>query len=95
MRAGLACILDTASARRLAEAALARTIRAGYEELVRHIDTDVHERLTVDEHEYQLETSITWDDARIRSIRVVVSVADGGWRAFVPLTVSDILTAPE
>jgi hypothetical protein len=43
---------------------------------------------------YQLEAQAWWDDASRTNIRVVLSIDDGGWRAFVPLS-RGFLIAPD
>jgi hypothetical protein len=42
---------------------------------------------------YQIEVQFFWDDRPGGNIRVMGSVDDGGWRAFVPLTRSFIKAA--
>jgi hypothetical protein len=39
-----------------------------------------------------LETQIVWDDKPGGDVRVLASIDDGGWRAFVPLCDSLIMT---
>lgn len=43
---------------------------------------------------YQVEIQAVWDDKREGNLRVLASIDDGGWRAFVPLTDSFII-APD
>ena len=43
---------------------------------------------------YQIETSVFWDGAKDRDLRVIVSIDDGGWRAFAPMT-DDFIMAPD
>jgi hypothetical protein len=45
---------------------------------------------------YQVEVQGFWDDPRLKggNLRVMVSIDDGGWRAFVPMTESFIV-APD
>ncbi len=43
---------------------------------------------------YQGDVQVFWDDQPAGAIRVIASIDDGGWRAFVPLTESFIL-APD
>ena len=43
---------------------------------------------------YQEEVQAFWDDKPDGAIRVMASVDDGGWRAFVPLR-ADIILAPD
>jgi hypothetical protein len=44
--------------------------------------------------DYQLDVQVLWDDETHGNIRVMGSIDDGGWRAFVPLTAAFIL-APD
>lgn len=41
---------------------------------------------------YQIEVQAFWDDKPNGNLRVMGSIDDGGWRAFVPLTDSFIMT---
>ena len=43
---------------------------------------------------YQLEVTAFWDDKKARNLRVIVTIDDGGWRAFVPLT-TDFIMGPD
>jgi hypothetical protein len=43
---------------------------------------------------YQGEVRVFWDDQPDGSIRVMGSIDDGGWRAFVPVT-ADFILAPD
>jgi hypothetical protein len=47
-----------------------------------------------DGKKYQLEAEVFWDGKKGGDIRVIVMGADGGWRAFKPLT-SDFVMAPD
>ena len=40
---------------------------------------------------YQIETSVFWDAKPSGNLRIVASIDDGGWRAFLPLTDSLIM----
>lgn len=42
--------------------------------------------------QYQIETQIVWDDKPGGDVRVLGSIDDGGWRAFMPLCDSLIMT---
>lgn len=42
--------------------------------------------------EYQIEVEVMWDDRPGGDIRVIGAIDDGGWRAFVPLCDSFIMT---
>ncbi|HET9411072.1 MAG TPA: hypothetical protein VFO75_04220, partial [Candidatus Dormibacteraeota bacterium] len=43
---------------------------------------------------YTIETSVFWDGAKDRDLRVIVSIDDGGWRAYAPMT-DDFIMAPD
>ena len=43
---------------------------------------------------YQGEIRVFWDAEPDGAIRVMASIDDGGWRAFVPLT-EDFILAPD
>jgi len=51
------------------------------------------ERPAADGATYQLEFQFFWDDRAGGNIRVMGSIDDGGWRAFVPITRSFIKSA--
>ena len=44
--------------------------------------------------QYQVEIQVMWDADPQRNIRVIGSIDDGGWRAFLPLSDSFIM-APD
>ena len=44
--------------------------------------------------QYQVEIQIVWDDKPSGDVRVLGSIDDGGWRAFLPLCDS-LLVTPE
>lgn len=58
-----------------------------YRELQRFLDkpqtTDV---VHSSGRRYQIELDVFWDDRHGENLRVTVSIDDGGWRSFVPLT---------
>lgn len=43
---------------------------------------------------YQGNVQVFWDDEPNGAVRVIASIDDGGWRAFVPLT-DDFILAPD
>jgi hypothetical protein len=43
---------------------------------------------------YSIETSVFWDGAKDRDLRVIVAIDDGGWRAYAPMT-DDFIMAPD
>ena len=42
--------------------------------------------------QYQVEVQLMWDDDRQQNIRVMGAIDDGGWRAFLPLSDSFIMS---
>lgn len=64
----------------------------GYAALIRRVKEDqAFERLSNTGATYQLEVSILWDDKPNGAIRILVSIDDGGLRAFLPLTASRLV----
>jgi len=63
-----------------------------YEQLVSRLldKQESFERAAPDGTKYQLEVQALWDDRALGNLRVIVSVDDGGWRAFAPLSESFI-----
>jgi hypothetical protein len=47
---------------------------------------------TEDGKEYQIEVEAFWDGEPEASIRVLISIDDGGWRAWCPVCESFIIT---
>lgn len=43
---------------------------------------------------YQFSVQAFWDDKKEGRIRVMASIDDGGWRAFLPMT-DDFIIAPD
>ena len=43
--------------------------------------------------QYQIEIQIVWDDKPGGDVRVLAAIDDGGWRAFMPLCDSLLMTA--
>ena len=43
---------------------------------------------------YQVETQAFWDSRKEGDLRVIVSVDDGGWRAWMPVS-EDFILAPD
>jgi hypothetical protein len=79
----------------LIDAELRRLLELPYAELINLIETP-ETKLVVGEDgkSYQLEIAAIWDIARGEDVRVIVSVDDGGWRAFKPLT-QDFVMRPD
>ena len=89
--------MDTGEALALVEGVLAVLEQEPYADLVRRVESDpllVTQRTGASGTEYQIEVSFLWDDASRGPVRVMVSIDDGGWRAFVPLTRSFVKGPP-
>jgi hypothetical protein len=88
--------MDRAEALAIAHAELAELREATYAELVeRLIDKqEVVERIGASGTRYQIEKQALWDDKRNGNLRVIVSIDDGGWRAYSPLG-ADFIRAPD
>jgi hypothetical protein len=87
--------MDRIEALTLLESELARYRSRRYAELVQLLDEPVTADVTGPSGVvYQLEFQAFWDDGKDGNLRVIGSIDDGGWRAFVPLT-RDFLVTPE
>jgi hypothetical protein len=72
----------------------AKLKRLSYADLARLIDHPRSKFVTgADGKQYQLEIQVFWDRRKDGDLRVVVSVDDGGLRAFMPLT-NDFIMSP-
>ena len=87
--------MDNAEAKALLQSHL-QTYRArSYAELAALIDSvQVAQLAGAGGVEYQVEINFAWDDRAGGNIRVIGSIDDGGWRAFIPLCDSFIM-APD
>jgi hypothetical protein len=67
-----------------------------YEELVRRMSAGAldYERVGPSGATYQIEIQVFWDDRRGGNIRVMGSIDDSGWRAFLPL-IRDFIKTPD
>jgi hypothetical protein len=87
--------MDTQEARRLIEARLAKYRTLGYTALLRLLqEQDTFELEGATGTKYQVEIQAVWDNRKGGDLRVLGSIDDGGWRAFVPLT-SDFIIRPD
>jgi hypothetical protein len=89
--------LDKVEAKHIAETELAKHRTLSYDELRRFLETEPTQHLSVEGHTgaaYQLEIEYHWDSGVNGPIRVMVSIDDGGWRAFKPLSL-DFIKAPD
>ena len=81
-------------ARECAHAEMAALQQLSYAELTKLVGNP-HSKWAdgSDGKKYQLEIQAFWDESKKGgNLRVVVSVDDGGWRAFFPLTETFILS---
>jgi hypothetical protein len=75
---------------------LAKCRSEPYENLVTRITTgSLHfERTAPSGTRYQVQIQVFWDDRRGGNVRVLGSIDNGGWRAFVPVN-RDFIKAPD
>jgi len=63
-----------------------------YDKLVLSINhPDVKNVVSDSGENYQIEVNVFWDSKPDGNLRIMASIDDGGWRAFVPLTDSLIM----
>jgi hypothetical protein len=63
-----------------------------YDELVQLMGSPInYGRKGASDASYQIEIQVFWDGRANGNVRVIGSVDDGGWRAFLPLTESFIM----
>jgi hypothetical protein len=89
--------MDTAEALAVVEGVLLALEQEPYADLVRRVESEpllVMERPGASGADYQIEVLFLWDDAPRGHVRVMASIDDGGWRAFVPLTRSFVKGPP-
>ena len=88
--------MDNEEAATLLEAELAQFRSESYGALVARMSGGPinFERSTQSGRTYQIEIQIFWDGRPNENIRVMGSIDDGGWRAFVPLC-RDFIKAPD
>jgi hypothetical protein len=64
-----------------------------YKELTSLIDKPCSKWVTgPDGQQYQVQVKVFWDSKKSENVRVILSIDDGGLRAFVPLTDSFIMS---
>ena len=88
--------MNNEEATELLDRELARLRSEPYELLVSRIDNSPHrlEPTGADGTSYQIVIRVFWDDRPGGNVRVIGSIDDGGWRAFVPLN-RDFIKAPD
>jgi hypothetical protein len=85
-------------AREIQAARIEELRRLSYQELVeRLVDTGplIEEIVGPSGTTYQLEIQGLWEDKRSSTLRVLVSIDDGGWRSFMPLGGADFIMRPD
>jgi hypothetical protein len=80
----------------LLEQELARLRDEPYAALANRMSAGVlaYERVAPSGTRYQVEVQVFWDDRPGGNLRVMGSIDDGGWRAFLPLN-RDFVKAPD
>ena len=79
-----------------AQSILSRELRAfatrAYDELVRSISRPEVKNISTESGvSYQIELNVFWDSEPKKDLRIIGSIDDGGWRAFLPITESLIM----
>lgn len=84
--------MDRREAETILAAELAQLRTESYGALVQRLldKQETPERIGASGTRYQLELQAFWDGEPHADLRVIGSIDDGGWRAFVPLTDSFI-----
>ena len=86
--------MNKAEAKSLLEATVSELRKLSYNEL-RNYETAVAKEIESETGKtYQTEIQAFIDDRKKQTLRVVVSIDDGGWRAFFPMT-SAFIVAPD
>jgi hypothetical protein len=86
--------MDTVAAQKVLDKWVAKLRTVPYRELAARVDTATTDEIPRDdERSWQVEVQVFWDDEPNGNVRVMVSIDDGGLRAFVPMT-SDFIKAP-
>lgn len=87
--------MNKIEAQRILHAQLLPWRERSYRELRRAVGQSQHFEATGESgRSYQGDVQVVWDDKPNGAIRVLASIDDGGWRAFVPLT-EDFIIAPD
>ena len=84
--------MDRAEAKLILAKELTEFAARPYDYLVASINhTDVKNVVGDSGTNYQIEINVFWDSKPDGNLRIMASIDDGGWRAFVPLTDSLIM----
>ena len=85
--------MDRAEAKSILAEELTDFASRPYDKLVASIKhTDVKNVVGELGAKYQIEFNVFWDSKPDGNLRIIASIDDGGWRAFLPLTDSLIMT---
>jgi hypothetical protein len=77
--------MDKTEARQILKRELGGYRSRSFAELVKLLDQEVTTEVSADSGvTYQLEIQVFWDDQPGGNLRVLGSIDDGGWRAFIP-----------
>jgi hypothetical protein len=83
--------MDTVAAQKVLDQWLRELRAVPYRELASRVDSVTTDEVVRDsQRSWQLEIQFLWDDEPNGNVRVLVSIDDGGLRAFVPMTRSFI-----
>jgi hypothetical protein len=84
--------MDRTIARLLLEQELAQARQRGYGGLKADVGQEITKQIVgPDGKDYQISVLLVWDAQENGPLRVIVSIDDGSWRAFVPLTADDLI----
>ena len=85
--------MDTVAAQRVLDKWVAR-LHTGPSRVGVRVGSATTDEIPRDgERSWQVEVQVSWDDQPNGNIRVMVSIDDGGLRAFVPMT-NDFIKSP-
>lgn len=87
-------VMDKIEARAVIAEEIRKLRERSYEELLELRSPVTDQVVARSGKTYQVERQAFWDDKRRKTLRVLVSVDDGGWRSFFPLA-DDFIIAPD
>ena len=86
--------VDTVAAQKVLDKWVAKLRKEPYRELASRVGSVTTDDIARDgERSWQLEIQVLWDDEPNGNVRVMVSIDDGGLRAFIPMT-NDFIKSP-
>ena len=86
--------MDTVAAQRVLDKWMAKLRTEPYRELASRVGSVTTDEVVRDgARSWQVEVQVSWDDEPNGNVRVMVSIDDGGLRAFVPVT-DDFIKSP-